>query len=79
MAMRAIVKKISPARLMEGTRMTPRYFSDGNGRVLGEEEKAAENIYIKKMERERLEKLKLKAEKEKAEAEKAQSEKVWII
>ncbi|KAJ4836856.1 hypothetical protein Tsubulata_030735 [Turnera subulata] len=47
-----------------------RYFSDGKGRVLSEEERAAENVYIQKMERERLEKLKAKEAKEKAEKEK---------
>ncbi|KAF3320738.1 Mitochondrial ATPase inhibitor, IATP [Carex littledalei] len=49
----------------------PRYFSDGKGRVLSEEERAKETVYIQKMERERLEKLRKKMEKEKAEAEKA--------
>ncbi|KAJ1699691.1 hypothetical protein LUZ63_008203 [Rhynchospora breviuscula] len=48
----------------------PRYFSDGKGRVLSEEERAKETVYIQKMERERLEKLRKKMEKEKAEAEK---------
>nr|GMC65516.1 putative uncharacterized transmembrane protein DDB_G0293028 isoform X1 [Ipomoea batatas] len=51
-----------------------RYFSDSTGRILSEEERAKENVYIqlvKKMERERLEKLKKKAEKEKAEREKS--------
>ncbi|URD74302.1 hypothetical protein MUK42_10101 [Musa troglodytarum] len=52
-----------------------RFFSDGKGRVLSEEERAAENIYIQKMERERMEKLKKKQEKENAEAEKAKTEK----
>ncbi|KGN46045.1 uncharacterized protein At2g27730, mitochondrial [Cucumis sativus] len=52
-----------------------RFLSDGKGRVLSEEERAAENVYIQKMERERLEKLRLKAEKEKAQKEKEQSEK----
>ncbi|KAI3865530.1 hypothetical protein MKX03_019682 [Papaver bracteatum] len=71
MAMRAAVKKISPSRLMEGTRMSaPRYFSDKSGRVFGDEELAAENIWIKKMEREKLEKMKQKLDKEIAEAEK---------
>ncbi|GLJ54365.1 hypothetical protein SUGI_1167310 [Cryptomeria japonica] len=45
-------------------RMAWRAFSDGKGKVFSEEEKAAENIYIKKMEKERLEKLKQKQEKE---------------
>ncbi|KAK9282903.1 hypothetical protein L1049_011128 [Liquidambar formosana] len=79
MAMRTVVSR-GPLtrRLMESTRRTAtstRYFSDGTGRVLGEEERAAENVYIKKMERERMEKLKLKAEKEKAAAEKEKGEK----
>ncbi|KAI4334222.1 hypothetical protein L6164_018938 [Bauhinia variegata] len=34
-----------------------RLFSSGSGRVLSEEEKAAENVYIKKTEQEKLEKL----------------------
>lgn len=34
-----------------------RGFSQGSGKILSEEEKAAENIYIKKMEQEKLEKL----------------------
>ncbi|KAL1558237.1 hypothetical protein AAHA92_08727 [Salvia divinorum] len=41
-------------------RMAARYVSrrlSSNGKVLSEEEKAAENIYIKKMEQEKLEKL----------------------
>ncbi|KAJ0714793.1 hypothetical protein HanPI659440_Chr13g0493411 [Helianthus annuus] len=37
-------------------RSVSRRFSSG-GKVLGEEEKAAENVYIKKAEREKLEKL----------------------
>lgn len=46
----------------------PRYFSDGNkGRVLSEEERAKETVYIQKMERERLEKMKKKVDKEKSE------------
>ncbi|RRT79113.1 hypothetical protein GW17_00010761 [Ensete ventricosum] len=48
-----------------------RFFSDGKGRVLSEEERAAETIYIQ-----RLEKLKKQQEKENAEAEKAKTEKV---
>ncbi|XP_028756802.1 uncharacterized protein At2g27730, mitochondrial-like [Neltuma alba] len=44
------------------TRMAARFvsrrlYSSGNGRVLSEEEKAAENVYIKKTEQEKLEKL----------------------
>uniref|UniRef100_J3MVA4 Uncharacterized protein n=2 Tax=Oryza brachyantha TaxID=4533 RepID=J3MVA4_ORYBR len=36
---------------------TRRLLSSGGGKVLGEEDKAAENIYNKKMEQEKLEKL----------------------
>ncbi|KMZ66914.1 hypothetical protein ZOSMA_282G00140 [Zostera marina] len=52
-----------------------RYFSDGKGKIFSEEEKAAENVYIKKMERQKLDKAKVKSEKEKsaAESEKAKS------
>ena len=66
--MRSIANRASlTLRLMDSTRRTAptRYFSDGKGRVFSEEERAAETIYIKKMEREKLEKLKAKAEKEK--------------
>ncbi|XP_048571888.1 uncharacterized protein At2g27730, mitochondrial-like [Triticum urartu] len=52
----------------------PRYFSDSirSGRVLSEEERAAENVYIQKMEREKLEKLRRKkADQEKADAAKS--------
>ncbi|XP_059665893.1 uncharacterized protein At2g27730, mitochondrial [Cornus florida] len=76
MAMRSVVSRSSLCRFMEGSRTsTPsslRYFSDGKGRVFSEEERAAETIYIQKMERERLEKQKLKAEKEKAQKEKSE-------
>ncbi|XP_059317586.1 uncharacterized protein At2g27730, mitochondrial-like isoform X2 [Lycium ferocissimum] len=71
MAMRFVVSRCGLGRLMEGQRSSIsglRSFSDG--KVLGEEERAQENIYIKKMERERLEKAKQKAEREKAEKEK---------
>ncbi|XP_020585271.1 uncharacterized protein LOC110027950 [Phalaenopsis equestris] len=54
-------------------RRSSRGFSD-KGRVLSEEEMAAETIYIQKMEKEKLEKMKRKAEKEKAEAEKKKAE-----
>ncbi|KAK9059835.1 hypothetical protein SSX86_020539 [Deinandra increscens subsp. villosa] len=53
------------------SRSSIRLFSD-QGRVLSEEERAAENVYIKKMEKEKLEKQKLKEAKEKAEKEKAE-------
>ncbi|GAB2222605.1 hypothetical protein Droror1_Dr00016724 [Drosera rotundifolia] len=83
MAMRSVTSRSSSlARSMEaGARKSsvlPRYFSgDGGrgGRVLSEEERAAENIYIQKMERERTEKAKLRAEKEKAEKEKEHADK----
>ncbi|TYI10079.1 hypothetical protein ES332_A09G116600v1 [Gossypium tomentosum] len=49
------------------TRMAVRYvsrrFSSGSGKILSEEEKAAENIYIQKTEREKLEKLARKGPK----------------
>ncbi|KAE8705795.1 Detected protein of confused Function [Hibiscus syriacus] len=38
-------------------RYISRRFSSGSGKVLSEEEKAAENVYIQKTEREKLEKL----------------------
>ncbi|KAL8527311.1 hypothetical protein ACS0TY_005254 [Phlomoides rotata] len=47
------------------------YFSESKGRILSEEERAKETVYIQKMEREKMEKLKKKAEKEKATKEKA--------
>ncbi|CAL4969016.1 unnamed protein product [Urochloa decumbens] len=64
------------ARRMDGVGFggggrVPRYFSDkASGRVLSEEERAAENVYRQKMEREKLEKLRRKADKDKAEAAK---------
>ncbi|CAM0953637.1 unnamed protein product [Alopecurus aequalis] len=66
---------VTVARRMEGvggSRAGPRYFGDSirSGRVLGEEERAAENVYIQKMEREKLEKLRRKADREKADAAK---------
>jgi len=67
------------ARRMEGLGgggRAPRYFSDkASGRVLSEEERAAENVYIQKMEREKLEKLRRKADKDKAEAAAAKGDK----
>ncbi|XP_059431533.1 uncharacterized protein At2g27730, mitochondrial [Corylus avellana] len=77
MAMRSVLSRfsVSVTRRMESTRGATRCFSDDKGRVLGEEERAAENVYIKKMERERLEKLKRMGEKERAEKEKAEKEK----
>ncbi|CAL5404193.1 unnamed protein product [Camellia sinensis] len=79
MAMRSVVSRTTLRRLMDSSRRSAsglRYFSDGKGRILSEEERAAENVYIQKMEREKLEKQRLKAEKEKAEKEKAEKEKL---
>ncbi|XP_042434139.1 uncharacterized protein At2g27730, mitochondrial-like [Zingiber officinale] len=70
----ARMTRLCPATMEKLARVNPRYFSDGKGRILSEEERAAENVYIQKMERERLEKLRRKAEKERLEAEKAKSE-----
>lgn len=40
-------RSLEEANAMEGTaRRTPRYFGDGKGRVLSEEGRAAENVYI---------------------------------
>ncbi|KZV57482.1 hypothetical protein F511_35207 [Dorcoceras hygrometricum] len=75
MATRSVIGRSGIRGFMEGSRRSwalgPRYFSDGKGRVLSEEERAQETVYIQKMERERAEKLKRKAELEKAEKEKA--------
>lgn len=75
MAMRCALTSLparlrSPAVVASGTR---RLLSDGKGRVLSEEERAKENVYIQKMERERQEKLKKKLEQEKDAADKAKS------
>ncbi|OEL14307.1 hypothetical protein BAE44_0024672 [Dichanthelium oligosanthes] len=59
-----------------GGARVPRYFSDkASGRVLSEEERAAENVYIQKMEREKLEKLRRKEDKDKADAAKGDKKK----
>ncbi|XP_059309593.1 uncharacterized protein At2g27730, mitochondrial-like [Lycium ferocissimum] len=74
MAMRSVVSSSGLRRLMEGGGRSSvsglRYFSD-KGRILSEEERAKETVYIQKMERERMEKARKKAEKERAEREKA--------
>ncbi|KAJ4720574.1 putative F1F0-ATPase inhibitor protein [Melia azedarach] len=75
MAMRSALCRLSVTRSMQSTRGATRYFSDDKGRILSEEERAAENVYIQKMEREKLEKLKQKAEKEKLEKEKESADK----
>ncbi|XP_075644881.1 uncharacterized protein LOC142615856 [Castanea sativa] len=64
---------VSLTRQMESTRGATRYF--GDGRILSEEERAAENVYIQQMEREKLEKMKQKAEKEKAAKAKESADK----
>ncbi|KAJ8551629.1 hypothetical protein K7X08_021644 [Anisodus acutangulus] len=75
MAMRSVVSNSGLRRLMEGGGRSSvsglRYFADDKGRILSEEERAKETVYIQKMERERMEKARLKAEKERAEREKA--------
>ncbi|PWA46749.1 hypothetical protein CTI12_AA503450 [Artemisia annua] len=72
MAMRsAIVSRSSGLFSRSGSCCSVRLLSD-QGRVLSEEERAAETVYIKKMEKEQLEKKKLKEAKEKAEKEKAE-------
>uniref|UniRef100_A0A7N0RC83 Mitochondrial ATPase inhibitor n=1 Tax=Kalanchoe fedtschenkoi TaxID=63787 RepID=A0A7N0RC83_KALFE len=74
MAARSLASRaLTATRLMDSTRRAApaatRFF--GDGRVLSEEERAKETVYIQKMERERLEKLKKKAEKEQAEKDDA--------
>lgn len=46
MAMRSALCRFKVTRSMESTRGATRYFSDGTGRILSEEERAAENVYI---------------------------------
>ncbi|XVF00026.1 hypothetical protein REPUB_Repub03eG0250800 [Reevesia pubescens] len=73
MAMRSVVCRFTIAaryRSMESTRGAIRYLSDDRGKILSEEERAKETVYIQKMEKEKMEKMKKKAEKEKAEKEK---------
>ncbi|KAG8087632.1 hypothetical protein GUJ93_ZPchr0010g11044 [Zizania palustris] len=72
MAMRSALTYL-PARLRSPSPAAAasggwRLMSDGKGRVLSEEERAKESVYIQKMEKERQEKLKKKLEQEKAEA-----------
>ncbi|MQL94218.1 hypothetical protein Taro_026873 [Colocasia esculenta] len=78
MAMRSAISRVPRRRASPTVAVARRWFTDGKGRILSEEERAKENVYIQKMERERLEKLKKKAEKEKAEREKASAEKVKL-
>uniref|UniRef100_A0A803QUR5 Uncharacterized protein n=1 Tax=Cannabis sativa TaxID=3483 RepID=A0A803QUR5_CANSA len=47
MAMRSTLARATAlSRAMDTTRPSTRYFSDGKGKVLSEEERAAENVYI---------------------------------
>lgn len=47
MALRSLLRRMSLKPAMDRiSRPAPRYFSDGKGRVLSEEERAAENVYI---------------------------------
>ncbi|XP_051119927.1 uncharacterized protein At2g27730, mitochondrial [Andrographis paniculata] len=76
MGMRSVVSRTRMYGLMEGkwlpSASSLRYLSDDKGRILSEEERAKETVYIQKMERERMEKKKKKeAEQERAEREKA--------
>ncbi|ONK71288.1 uncharacterized protein A4U43_C04F6930 [Asparagus officinalis] len=80
MAMRSAIARIpelSRFSTIEASSLaiSRRCFSDGKGKILSEEERAAENVYIQKKERERAEKARLKEEKEKAKLEKEKAEK----
>jgi len=59
MAMRMIARRlVNPSgEVLLARSFARREMSSGNGRMLHDEEKAAETIYIKKMEKEKLEKL----------------------
>ncbi|KAK3124129.1 hypothetical protein QOZ80_8AG0640860 [Eleusine coracana subsp. coracana] len=75
MAMRSALTSL-PARIRDPSASAAagrRLLSDGKGRVLNEEERAKETVYIQKMERERIEKQRIareRYEKEKADADK---------
>ncbi|GJN15445.1 hypothetical protein PR202_gb02360 [Eleusine coracana subsp. coracana] len=76
MAMRSALTSL-PARIRDPSASAAaagrRLLSDGKGRVLNEEERAKETVYIQKMERERIEKQRIARErydKEKADADK---------
>lgn len=52
MAMRSVLSRVVLTRAlltrsMESSRGATRYYSEGKGKVLSEEERAAENVYIK--------------------------------
>ncbi|XP_028961228.2 uncharacterized protein At2g27730, mitochondrial-like isoform X1 [Malus domestica] len=69
----AVLTRALITRSMESSRGATRYLSAGTGKILSEEERAAENVYIQRKERERL--AKQKAEKEKAEKAKENADK----
>ncbi|KAI3793549.1 hypothetical protein L1987_36168 [Smallanthus sonchifolius] len=79
MAMRSVIISRSPPLLhFVNSRSPLRFFSD-QGRMLDDEERARENLYVKKMEKEKLEKQKQKLEaKEKADKEKS-DEKIFCL
>ncbi|KAK1421188.1 hypothetical protein QVD17_23350 [Tagetes erecta] len=71
MAMRSTINSRSLS-LVPNSRSAFRFLSD-QGRVLDDEERARENLYVKKMEKEKLEKQKQKLEeKEKTDKEKTE-------
>ncbi|XP_078435092.1 F1F0-ATPase inhibitor protein isoform X3 [Wolffia australiana] len=71
MAMRCAIRRMIGRSTSSSTALTSvRRWLSGQGKILSEEEMAKENVYIKKMERERMERLKKKLEMNKAEAEK---------
>ncbi|XP_050153888.1 uncharacterized protein At2g27730, mitochondrial isoform X2 [Malus sylvestris] len=69
----AVLTRALITRSMMSSRGATRYLSSGTGKILSEEERAAENVYIQRKERERL--AKQKAEKEKAEKAKENADK----
>ncbi|KAL8051543.1 hypothetical protein ABFX02_06G154000 [Erythranthe guttata] len=77
MVMKSVVWRSGRCRFIEGNWRSPpassrRYFSEDKGRILSEEERAMETVYIQKMEREKMEKLKKKkADQEKADKAKS--------
>lgn len=57
MAMRAIALRLGGVKRAPFSSGTQSRASSGSGRVLSDEERAAESMYIKKMEKEKLEKV----------------------
>ncbi|TQE08927.1 hypothetical protein C1H46_005310 [Malus baccata] len=72
----AVLTRALITRSMMSSRGATRYLSSGTGKILSEEERAAENVYIQRKGGERL--AKQKAEKEKAEKAKENADKVRI-